>query len=117
MNRKYGASVFIGILFVIVSIVVGHSFLRYYVIKDYPLSVFTVCNPEAHNCFEVVEDTGLAFQSEPYAKVEITAMYAPSCLGEHSCSDFSCDGVSGMCNITFCSEDTRESGEVCSGDN
>jgi len=118
MNKNFETTIFFIILCAIVLIIAEHNFVRYYVKKDYPLHVFTVCNTKKNNCFEANPDVSdPTFQTGPYEKVEITATYAPSCLDEHTCSDFSCYGIRGTCQIIYCSPDTKENGENCSNQN
>lgn len=101
-----------GILVLIVGI---HNFTRYYIMRDYPLNVFSSCDPAMHSCFIANPDTAdPTFQTEPYEKVAVDAAHAPSCLDEHTCSNFTCEGVGGTCEVTYCSADTVEEGESCS---
>lgn len=94
--------------------IVGYRFYGYMVQKDYVLYVNTACDPNTEACFD--PNTDASVDETPYKKVEITAKFAPACLGEHSCEEeFTCDSVSEQanCSITYCSEDTLEDGEQC----
>lgn len=116
MNKLLTPAAFLCLLGIIVVVIAGHNFERYYLAKDYPLHVFTACDPISHSCFIADEATAdPTFQNGPYEKVEIGAAHAPSCLGEHTCSNFSCDGIS-ACSVTYCSESSKEEGETCSNE-
>ena len=119
MNKKSSPTIFLIFIGIFIALVIGQNFRRYHIIKNYSLNVFTSCDVEKHNCFQVASGTVdlLPFQVGQYAKVEIIATYAPVCLDEHTCSDFSCDGIiDSACRITYCSEDTKEEGEICSNE-
>lgn len=110
---RLGSISFFVVLFVLVFGIIAHNYDRYYLVRHFPVHAFTLCDTAAHSCFESAGDQDLSYQSGPYEKVEMDAAYAPSCLEEHTCSDFSC-GTTGTCAITYCSEDTLEEGETCS---
>ena len=115
MTKKMEMTAFLVFLAVAVLVIGGHSFYRYYIVKGYPLHVFSACDPASHDCF--VADPATAdptFQAGPYEKIEINAGVAPKCLDEHTCTDFSCTGIQGSCQVTFCSDSTKEDGESCS---
>lgn len=113
IKNKYGTIIFLVILGVFVLIVAGHNFERYHVASDYPLHVFTNCDSTKNSCFGADPDIGdPTFQSGTYEKVEMIASGAPHCLDEHTCTDFTCDGIAD-CQITYCSEETIEDGESC----
>ena len=113
-DRKAGSLIFLIFLAGFVFLIALHNYERYYVSKDYPVSVFTACDTSKNSCFMI--DPELAFfsiQEGPYEKVEINASVAPACLDEHACERFSCEGIGGGCKITYCSEDVIEDGEFC----
>jgi hypothetical protein len=115
MNKRLELVGFLVFILIIVLIVAGHNFERYYIAKNYPLHVFINCDTAKHSCF--VADPATAdptFQASPYAKVLINAAHAPSCLEEHDCSNFSCNGIIGACEVMYCSKDSLEDGETCS---
>ncbi len=96
-------------------VLIGYHTYKYYIVKNFILEVFTACNPTIDICF--IADSNIAdpnFQSEPYKKVIINADYAPQCLEEHSCENFSCDGISGNCSVIYCSQESVADGEMCS---
>ena len=110
---KHRNSYFLTFLVVAVLIVIGYRFERYYIARDYVLNVFTQCDTTIHSCFTADQNTAdPAFQSVPYEKVTIVAHDVPSCLEEHSCTDFSCTGIP-SCKITYCSNDVLGDGESC----
>jgi len=109
-----GSTSFLLLLVVIVGIIAGHNSLRYYLNKGYPIHAVIACNPTMHTCFVADPATAdPAYQTEPYAKVVIDNANAPKCLDEHTCTDFSCIGITG-CSIEYCSASTTEDGESCS---
>jgi hypothetical protein len=115
MNKIKGTIIYLIFISIFVLVVIGYNFVHYYIIRNYPVQVFTACNPIQHNCFVADPNTAdPTFQATLYSKVKITALYAPSCLEEHTCSDFTCDGIMGACVVKYCSETTREDGETCS---
>lgn len=115
MNKKNKPIKFLMYLGLFILFLTGHNFARYFVFKDYPLNVFTACDPNRYVCFEkVADDPSFSFYSGPYLKVEISAKYAPSCLDEHDCVNFTCEDIPGFCKITYCSEEDLEEGEMCS---
>lgn len=118
MNKEFRSTTFFTVLCIFILAIAGHNFVRYHILKDYPVSTFTECDPEKHNCFLADIDTSdPTFQTGPYAKVEVNAAYAPSCLDEHTCSNFSCDGIAGFCDVKYCTEDSVDEGETCSNQN
>jgi len=114
MNKKYQTVTFLVLFSALIIILVAYNFRRYYIAKDYSIYAFTACDPAQHSCFQADPDTAdPTFQSGYYAKVEMEAVYAPACLDEHTCENFSCDNIA-SCKITYCSSDTIEPGETCS---
>ena len=112
MNNK--TTVFFIIFIGLILFIAGHNFVRYYIARDYILNVFTSCDSTQHNCFKADPNTAdLTFQSGTYEKIQVSAAYAPSCLDEHNCPDFSCDARDSVCNITYCSDDNLDEGESC----
>jgi hypothetical protein len=115
VGHKKRPLLFLGFMVLFVSLVGLHNYNQYYILKDYPVYALTPCDPSVHSCFLIDEE--LAFfstQAGPYSKVEIHASDAPACLDEHTCVDFSCEGMGASCSMTFCSEETKEEGEYCS---
>ena len=98
-----------------VFVVISNNFLHYRVKKEYLEYGFVDCDPTFNKCFSVDpnNDANLSFGHGFYAKVEIMTYEAPKCLGEHSCTNFSCSGLS-TCTITYCSNEALEDGEICS---
>jgi hypothetical protein len=115
MKGKVSTWIFFAVIIAIIGVVAGHNFYRYYLQKNYVLHVLTSCDTTTHSCF--IADPATAdptFQSAPYDKVEISAAVAPSCLEEHTCTDFACTGIKGYCDLSYCSPATLEDGESCS---
>lgn len=99
----------------VIAAVVAYRYYDYVVERNFTLDVYTNCDPTAHSCFNLTDPSlGYGFEDGPYEKVNITAKYAPACLEEHTCSSFSCAGISeSKCSITYCSADTLSDGEAC----
>jgi hypothetical protein len=113
-TRRRTSTGFLLIIVICVATIVIHNLKRYYVDKSYVVTVITSCDPVLHNCFETDPNNPDPNLSIPvYEKVEVTAFAAPTCLDEHTCRDFSCEGVKGMCSITYCIEDSKDPGEFC----
>jgi hypothetical protein len=109
-----GRSWFFILVVFLAFIFIAYNFDRYYLLKQYPVQAFTTCDPAQHSCFTADPSTAdPTFQSGAYEKVRINAKIAPSCLDEHTCSNFTCNGLNGACTITYCSKHTLESGESC----
>lgn len=97
-------------------IVIGYRYQQYLLTKNYTLEINTICNPRAERCFKLDgADSSVDPESASYKKVDILAQYAPACLEEHTCTDFSCAGIS-QCTITYCATDTIVDGESCISD-
>ncbi len=115
MSKKTELITFLISIFVLVVMVFAYNFLHYYTAKEYPLYSYTSCDPSRDSCFEVdPESENFAFYTEPYAKVDIIARYAPTCLNEHTCTNFTCIGIEDHCTVTYCSDEVLEDGELCS---
>lgn len=113
MNTDKKTKVFLIFTFFLVGLVFTHNFNRYYVTKDYELTGYTSCDTSLYNCFLSDENQGdFSFYTKPYAKVSINAKYAPSCLSEHSCENFSCDSIQ-TCTLTYCDPESADPGEHC----
>lgn len=114
MHRSAHKTTFLICVGILVLIVAIHNFARYYVAKDYPFHVFTSCAPFMHSCFTAdPTNSDPTFQGGAYEKVMIDAAHAPICLEEHTCANFSCDGLGALCQVTYCSPDALEDGESC----
>lgn len=114
MKTKAKQALFLVIMVVFIMAVVGHNFYRYFIIKNYIVHAFIECDPVKDSCFQADPDIAdPAFQTKPYAKVEMLSTNAPSCLEEHTCIEFFCSTNDTMCTITYCSEDSKNDGESC----
>jgi hypothetical protein len=115
MHKKIELVFFLIFIATLVSIVTYHSFSRYFEKKEYSLYTYTKCDPELNNCFKGKKDSeNFTFYTDPYAKVTMTAGYAPNCLDEHNCQNFICPAKDSNCIIKYCSDDNLEEGEECS---
>ena len=95
----------------------ARRFQKDYIERDYPLTVYADCDQEKHNCFIADEESADSdFQQEPYMKILISAADAPLCLEEHVCQNFECPPDADLCEITYCSTESLEEGEGCTGD-
>lgn len=114
MNIKNKNLIFLITITILIMVVIGHNFYRYFVAKDYIVHAFIECNPINHSCFKADNETSSpVFKTNPYAKVEILSINAPPCLEEHTCRNFSCESKDGSCHIIYCSENSVEEGENC----
>lgn len=96
--------------------VIGYRYYDYIYKQNFLLDVNASCDPVKENCFVADCEPGPDCDQTPYKKVEILAHNAPKCLEEHTCENFSCDGI-GSCNVTYCLADTLSDGEKCLGTN
>jgi hypothetical protein len=111
---RRNTKVFFIFLVCLILIAVGYRFKEYLIDRSFILELNTVCDPKMENCFNSTTD--LSFGQNPYEKVKITASYAPKCLEEHDCDNFSCPTVlknTEVCEITYCSDTTKVDGENC----
>jgi hypothetical protein len=103
------------LIFIIVILLVGgYRYYQYMIKKNFILEMNTICDVKTEKCFSPSPDLG--FLDTPYKKVSIIANLAPRCLEEHNCESFSCSNISddpNICAITYCSDDTKDSGEEC----
>lgn len=107
-NSKYP----IIMLALLTLIVGGYRYYQYVVEGNFLLEVNMACDPQHEACFSPSADSGIG--SGPYKKVEINAHYAPKCLEEHNCENFSCQNIpAGKCTMIHCSDSTRTEGEEC----
>lgn len=93
--------------------IIGFRYHQYIVDQNFLLYLNGPCDPANESCF--IEDCSAgdeSCQAVPYIKIELLAKDAPNCLEEHTCESFSCEGLN-QCEITYCSEDALEEGEVC----
>lgn len=103
-------------LFVVIAIIAIHRYEQYVLSRNFLLEVNSSCSPGEGNCFvaDCSPQDDPSCDLTPYKKIEILARNAPKCLEEHNCEAFSCKGAtSGNCQITYCSDDTREEWERC----
>jgi hypothetical protein len=112
MNR---ISHFALLMALLLTVLVGYRFYDYAIGKNFTIDIYTDCNPAEHSCFLLEDlDMGYGIEDGPYERVSIVSKHAPACLEEHSCEDFTCEGLpEESCTITYCSEDTVGEGEVC----
>lgn len=103
------------LLIIFLLVILGIFAYRYdqYLLKqNYLIDAQVPCDPSQEQCFAVdCSDDDPECDTTPYKKVEMLAAEAPACLVEEGCEAFSCSTES--CQITFCSDDTLEDGEVC----
>lgn len=114
MNKE--ARYFLYFILLMTLVVIFYRYQQYVIKEKFILKVNTACNSINESCF--VADCSSEDDTEcdvvPYKKVDILNAYAPKCLQEHSCSEFSCESSESECSITYCSSDTVEFGEKCS---
>lgn len=116
MSDRAKLVTFLTLIAVLLMAVGANNFVRYYAFKNYELYTYVACDPVIQSCFTAdPEFTGFSFHDWPYAKVSISARKAPYCLDEHKCIDFTCEGLGDSCSVLYCSDETIEPGEVCSG--
>lgn len=112
ISSKY----FLSLVFILFLVLTGYRYYQYMIERNFTLDINTICDSKVNSCFSASED--LSYGQNPYEKVAVTARYAPVCLEEHNCDSFSCPSVlvkNSVCEITYCSDDTKEDGEECIG--
>ena len=74
MNKKSSPTIFLIFIGIFIALVIGQNFRRYHIIKNYSLNVFTSCDVEKHNCFQVASGTVdlLPFQVEYSVRKQIS---------------------------------------------
>lgn len=113
-TRRRTSAAFLIFIVICVAAIVIHNLKRYYLDKAYVVTVITSCDPLVHNCFQADPNNPDPNLSIPvYKKVGVSAFAAPSCLDEHTCTDFSCESVDDQCTIAYCDQDSKEPGEFC----
>jgi hypothetical protein len=116
MNPENKFKYLIVTITIIILVVGGYRYYQYMVERNFIIEVNTICDPQKEVCFSATDD--MSYGQNPYKKVTLTARYASQCLEEHNCDSFSCPGVlekSGICEITYCSDNTKDDGEECLG--
>lgn len=107
---------YILVLFIIIIAVASINRYKQYVLdRNFVLEVATACGAtEPGDCFIAICESEDPSDCDTtlYKKVNIIARDAPKCLEEHTCADFSCNGIA-SCNITYCNDDSIEDGEEC----
>ncbi len=110
-----GPRAFLFAVVILMLAIVGFRYEQYVIERNFDVIANTVCDPQIEECFvlDCDPDTDEECDVTPYKKVAIIANQAPQCLFEHSCEEFSCDGRA-SCEITYCTEEALEEGELCS---
>lgn len=116
MNQKNNLSYFIAVIILIILLIGSYRYYQYMVERNFVIEVNTICDPQKDTCFSATDD--LSYGQNPYEKLTLTARYVSQCLEEHTCNSFSCPRVlekSSICEVTYCSDDTKIDGEECVG--
>ena len=116
MNSKRDLNYLIVAIIFIIVFVGGYRYYQYMIERNFTIEVNMICDSQTKNCFTSSNDLG--YGQDPYEKVTLTARYAPQCLEEHTCDSFSCPSIlekSSICEVTYCSNDTKDDGEECMG--
>jgi len=98
-----------------ITAIVGYRYDQYLVARNFVLTVDAPCDPSTQTCFisDCSPTTDLSCDTTTYEKVVMNDAYAPKCLEEHSCDNFTCPAADKTCAITFCSKDALADGETC----
>lgn len=115
MNAR-SSRILLACVFLAIAGIAAYRYQQYVVDKNYLLEVNAPCDVTTHSCFtsDCSPQDDLSCPPGPYEKVEIRKAVAPACLEEHTCTSFACP-AGGTCAITYCSSDSLEDGEHCSG--
>ena len=114
MNRASNSIAAAAIVLALLTVMAGR-YQGYVNDRNYVLKAAVPCDPADNSCFVSTCQSGDDPGCEPYAKVQVLARNAPSCLEEHACTTFSCEGRP-ECRLSYCSHDTLEAGERCEGE-
>ena len=99
------------IILSIIVLVFCYRFYDYRIKENYFIEVNAPCDISTEKCFQ--SDGTANNDAGPYKVVDILKKYAPDCLEEHSCQDFTCSVDSKYCTIRYCDVNTNKEGEKC----
>jgi hypothetical protein len=102
------------LIILVVVFVIMYRYDQYIIKKNFILEVSISCDSSKETCFvmDCSVDIDPDCDKNPYKKIKISATYAPICLEEHTCDDFTCDNLND-CSTLICSDDNKESWETC----
>ena len=115
-EKKSNFNYLIFAIIITIMFVGSYRYYQYMIERNFIISVNTICDQQNESCFSSSPD--LSYGQNPYKKITLTANYAPKCLEEHNCDSFFCPSIlekSSICEITYCTDDTKEDGEECVG--
>ena len=89
--------------------------LNYYdkvVLTDFTVFDYVSCDPSVSSCFVYCEEE--CAYDDPYAKIEKSGRNVPICNSAlEECDELSCSPGEADCDVTYCSENELEPGEIC----
>lgn len=99
---------------ILIALAVILRFYTYFVSEEFLVSAYIPCDPSIHSCFIVNDPEFIVFdyQTSPYKKIEANSDLLPECVFEHNCISFNRESQPEY-EITYCSDDVLEDGEVC----
>ena len=117
MDRK--AKILLIIFVLLLIWMVGATFYKYEIKKDYLIVAQAPCNSETESCFYMPCDgsdsTCDPASPEYYKKVEKKAFNIKLCdPAVDGCNPLVCSATEKDCSVTFCSADNLVDGEECS---
>jgi hypothetical protein len=121
MDKK--SKIFFSVFFLIIFVVTGISFYKFYVLKDYYIRLETDCDPAVEKCFiyecDPADDSECPENVDErisyYKLIEKKASDLPLCdATDPSCPPVSCQAGED-CREILCDEETKAEEEKCSG--
>jgi len=114
MDKKSKILMWVFIIALIIS--VGVTYYRYVIQRDYLIFAHAPCDPKTESCFYYeCEEDDLECEIEYYKKIEKKAFNIELCDSEDpECQPLVCKEGEADCEITSCSEENLEEGELCS---
>lgn len=120
---------FFGIFFALIFLSVFATFYRVFIVRDYLVTVETLCSPETQSCFardicdtedQTCSEGDTPTETSYYKIVERKAFAFPETCASGSadsplCADMSCRPGEAECTETFCADETVPEGERCMG--
>jgi hypothetical protein len=114
MDKKSKILVWVFVIALIIS--VGATYYRYVVNRDYIIFAHVECDPKIESCFYTpCEGIDCPAEIEYYKKINKKAFNIELCDSENpECQPLVCQPNEKDCEITNCTADNVEEGEVCS---
>lgn len=110
MDRKSAYLIWLLVLFGIGTGAWGYH--HYFIERDFVVHTTTECDPAAEACFVWCEEGEC--EEEYYKKIDKSAQLIPLCdVYTEECEALTCEPGEVGCEITLCSSETVEEGEMC----